>query len=128
MSGPSVCLPLAIDFSLKRFNCREDVIKFWRFTDDHFVHACIILPKRGSELIIRRQAKGSRFGIFIICLGGFEKDRFMVGNLRQQIETLKRATLGLMRGQLRHVVVVARPSIRERLVGIFDVPRSSFSR
>ena len=46
----------------------------------------------------------------------------MMRHACQQIETLERAILGLVPNQLRHIVVVARHSIRERLGGILMDP------
>lgn len=87
-------------------------------TDDHFPHARIVFSKRSGETVIRCQAKGARFGTFVVRFGRFKKDRFMMCHLCQQIETLERAILGFVPNQLRHIVVVARHSIRERLGGI----------
>lgn len=112
----------AVDLSLESFDLSQNFIEGGHVTDDHFPHARIVFSKLSGETVVRCQAKRARFGTFVVRFGRFEKDRFMMRHACQQIETLERAILGLVPNQLRHIVVVARHSIRERLGGILMDP------
>ena len=83
----------AVDFSLEGLDFCQNFIEGGHVTDDHFPHARIVFSKRSGETVVRCQAKGARFGTFVVRFGRFEKDRFMMCHVCQQIETLERAIL-----------------------------------